>query len=78
MRAVETAIDESIVGQSDVAPRRLILRNNALTIVRLITRQTDDAFGIVHLRIRRDDPIVGDDIVVIGRAHRAGYPSQFT
>ena len=46
--------------------------DDPLAVVRLVAGEPQHLFGIVDLVARRDDVVVGDDVVVIGAAHRAG------
>ena len=72
MRGVEAAEYESVVGQAEIGAAAAVARNPALAVVGLIAGQAQHFLGIENLLAARDDRLVGDQIVMIGRAHRRG------
>ena len=68
MQAVETAENNCLFRQSAFRPRRPFLRNDTFAIVGLITRQTHNILGIIDLVTLGNDPVIGNDIMVIGAA----------
>src|SRR5262249_40292176 len=74
LHAIGAAIDDARLGQPDVAPNRPLGREDTPAIVRLIAWQPHDLLRIVNLVARRHDKLVGDNVMVIGTAHRSGKP----
>src|SRR5580765_5934987 len=72
MRSVEAAEYERTVGQSGVASRRTFRRHDPFAVVGLVARKPDNPLRVIDLRSLRDDPIIRDDVVMRGRAHRSG------
>jgi hypothetical protein len=70
MRAVEAAEYERTIGQPGVASCRTFSRDHPLTIVGLVARKPNDFLRVIDLRSLWDDPIVRDDVVMIGSGHR--------
>ena len=59
-------------GRPDLLPRRPARRDHALAVVGLVARQPHDLLRVVDLVLGRNDDVVGDEIVVVRRAHGAG------
>ena len=70
LRPIETAEHERIIRQAVFRARRRAI-GNPLAVVRLIARQAQHLLRVVFLERWRDDPVVRDDVMVEGRAHRA-------
>ena len=71
LHAVEAAEDERVLRQAEFGAGRP-LRHDPLPVVGLVAGQPQHLLGVVVLVLRRDDVRVGDDVVVVGRAHRPG------
>ncbi len=70
LRAVETAEYEGVVRQAHRGSGRA-LGDDPLSVVRLVTGKAQHLLCVIDLRTLRDDPVIGDDVLVIGTAHRS-------
>ena len=70
--ALNAAEDEGVVGQAEIGARRRSSRDDAQPVVRLVAGQAQHLFGIENLVALGDDRRVGDQIMMVGRAHRRG------
>ncbi len=71
MRPVEAAEYERIIGQSGLTPRRRFRRDDSFAVVGLVARKPDNPLRVIDLRSLWDDPVVRDNVVMIGRTHRS-------
>lgn len=71
MHAIEAAEDRPRFRQPHRLACRRFRSHGALPVIRLVARQAQHLLGVVDLVRGRDDPVIGDDILVVGAAHAA-------